>query len=106
MEYNYNEKSIKDRITKLNEHTYTISFKIPTSLQDDYNMLVEEDIGYDDCLIVEDCTEEIKDNFILGYIVLSLNDSTDNSDIPDIIFGRASQFDMLSNGVSLIEEVK
>lgn len=100
----HSKLSVKKRITELNDTTFSISFRIPINLQDDYNMLIEEDMGYDDSFIVEDCVEEVVNDFIVGYVLLSFDKDMEHNEMYETVFARASQFDMLANGMSLIAE--
>lgn len=105
MEYTFDVKSVIERIKRIDDYKYSIHFRIPTGLREDYDLLIEQDIGTDDTAILDDCTEEeTSDGFIVGDVTLSFDESTEYPKRYDIVFNRASQLDMLSNGVSLIEE--
>lgn len=80
----------KDRIFRLH-------YNIPVSLKSTLDMLVEQDIGYGDNLIINDVTEEVRDNRLIGYIEVE----TDNYDY-GVIFDRASQLNSLSEGIDLV----
>ena len=97
-------KAAKKRIKKINNNTFSIDFKIPLALAEEYNLLIEYDIGCDDYIILEDCLEKTEDKFIIGSIVLSFNDGIEYSEGYNIILDRACQLEKLSNGESLMEE--
>ena len=94
-----NLEKVKDRITKLQDNLFKISYEIDVSLEDELGILIEQDIAYQEEIMIEDLQEKIENNLIKGYIVISFNDVEDY----EIVFGIASQFEMLSSGMSLIE---
>lgn len=94
-----NIQRIKDRITRLQDSLFKISYEIDVSLKDELDILVEQDIAYQEEIMIEDLQEKTENNLIKGYIVISFNDVEDY----EIVFGIASQFEMLSSGMSLIE---
>ena len=58
--------------------------------------LIDEDMGYDDNLIVQDDVNEVQNDRLVGYVVVeAYNDY-------ETVFARASQLDMLSKGEDLI----
>ena len=94
-----NLEKVKDRITKLQDNLFKISYEIDVSLEDELGILIEQDIAYQEEIMIEDLQEKIENNLIKGYIVISFNDVEDY----EIVFGIASQFEMLSSGMSLME---
>lgn len=97
MTYEFNKKDIENRIEVVEkDKIFKIHYEVPCILIPTLDMLIEEDIGYDDTLIVHDDVNEVKGDKLVGYIVVE----TDND--YETIFARASQFDMLSKGEDLI----
>lgn len=94
-----NLENVKNRITKLEDSLFKISYEIDVSLEDELDILIEQDIAYQEEIMIEDCQEQTENNLIKGYIVISFNDVEDY----EIVFGIASQFEMLSSGMSLME---
>lgn len=94
-----NLEKVKNRITKLQDNLFKISYEIDVSLKDELDILIEQDIAYQEEIMIEDCQEQTENNLIKGYIVISFNDVEDY----EIVFGIASQFEMLSSGMSLME---
>lgn len=103
-EYVFDYETVRRRISiSNNDKTFSITYEVPVSLKEDLDLLIEQDIGGDTTAFLDDCQEEEKDGKIVGYIDLSY----EGIDIPfeqkfDYAFKCASQFDMLSQGVSLI----
>lgn len=96
-----NLEKVKNRITKLQDDLFKISYEIDISLKDELDILIEQDIAYQEEVMLEDCQEQTENNLIKGYIVISFNDV--EVDYEEIVFGIASQFEMLSSGMSLME---
>ena len=94
-----NLEKVKNRITKLQDDLFKISYEIDVSLEDELGILIEQDIAYQEEIMIEDLQEKTENNLIKGYIVISFNDVEDY----EIVFGIASQFEMLSSVMSLIE---
>lgn len=94
-----NLEKVKNRITKLQDNLFKISYEIDVSLKDELDILIEQDIAYQEEIMIEDCQEQTENNIIKGYIVISFNDVEDY----EIVFGITSQFEMLSSGMSLME---
>lgn len=98
-----NLEKVKNRITKLEENLFEIFYEIPNTLRDELDILIEQDISYDEDIMVEDCEDTEENNIIKGSITISLNEDLSYEEKYNIVFSRASQFEMLSNGMSLIE---
>ena len=98
MTYIFNKQRIQDKIEEVGSNTYKISFNVPIDLKEDYDLLIEYDLGTDEHAILEDVVEEEAGDRIIGHVILSSPDSTD---ITELCFSRASQFDMLEQGEPL-----
>ena len=98
-----NLENVKNRITKLEENLFEIFYEIPNTLRDELDILIEQDISYDEDIMVEDCEDTEENNIIKGSITISLNEDLSYEEKYNIVFSRASQFEMLSSGMSLIE---
>ena len=94
-----NLEKVKNRITKLQDDLFKISYEVDVQLKDELDILIEQDIAYQEEIMIEDLQEKTENNLIKGYIVISFNDVEDY----EIVFGIASQFEMLSSGISLME---
>ena len=75
---------------------YEITFSIPVSLQEDYEIFTEE-LTTDGSFIVDDIQEEIKDETIDGSIIITVEDG-------ESIQGIIDDLELLEQGVSLQED--
>lgn len=100
MKYKFIKGNVEKRIETVKENKlYKIHYSIPTILKPTLDMLIEVDIGYDDSIILNDIADEVIDDNIVGYAEIEFDEFN-----YDTLFSRASQFDMLSNGVDLVEK--
>ena len=97
MTYKFNKEDIENRIEVVEkDKIFKIHYEVPCVLIPTLDMLIEEDMGYDDNLIVQDDVNEVQNDRLVGYVVVeAYNDY-------ETVFARASQLDMLSKGEDLI----
>ena len=101
MGYKFNKTDILNRIEEVeNKKAYWINYDVPKELEDTLIILIENDLG-DDTICVLDDLSEVKGNRIVGKVLIEFFNNFDF----EVLFGRASQFDMLSKGYDLIETV-
>lgn len=99
MKYEPIKENVEKRIETLEENKlFRIHYNIPVILKSTLDILIEQDIGYDDSIILNDVADEELNDRLVGYIEIEFDEFDE-----DVLFGRASQLDMLSNGVDLIE---
>ena len=72
---------------------YRVNFNIPVSLRESYNAFVENSIGYDNSVILNDVVEEEVDGRIKGYIEVEW-ESFNLTELEDI----ANNLNTLSSG--------
>jgi len=96
--YEFNKDDIKSRIKKVG-NTYEIHYSVPVELQDTLDILIEQELGDDD-IIVNDDVSEVVDGRIVGHVEVEFANEYDY----EILFSKASQFDMLSKGIDLCAE--
>ena len=75
---------------------YEITFSIPVSLQEDYEIFTEE-LTTDGSFIVDDIQEEIKDETINGSIIITVEDG-------ESIQGIIDNLELLEQGKSIYIE--
>lgn len=99
MKYEPIKENVEKRIETLEENKlFRIHYDIPVILKPTLDMLIEEDIGYDDGIILNDVADEELNDRLVGYIEIEFDEFNE-----DVLFNRACQLDMLSNGLDLIE---
>ena len=97
--YEFNKEDILNRIEEVeHEKAYWISYSVPKELEDTLTILIEQDLGDEEVCVLDDLSEE-KDERIVGKVLIEFFDEFNY----DTLFGRASQFDMLSKGYDLVE---
>lgn len=101
MNYEFNKADILNRIEEVeNEKAYWINYNVPKKLEDTLTILIEQDLSDDMVCVLDDISEE-KENRIIGKVLIEFFDDFDF----EVLFSKASQFDMLSKGYDLIETV-
>ena len=99
-DYIFNKQDIENRIETVEpESVYKIHYSVPIELEDTLSILIEQELGNN--YIVMDDIAELKDDKITGYVLLEMGFEFDYEQL----FSTASQFDMLSKGIDLIEKV-
>ena len=107
MAYTFDKERIKGLISRVDGYTDNvnkISYKVPIELKEELDILIEQDIGGECYPRLDDCQEYEEDGFICGYIILTFeaDDELSFDERHEIIFARASQFDIVNNGEHLI----
>ena len=101
MSYEFNKTDILNRIEEVeNEKAYWINYNVPKELEDTLIILIEQDLGDDTVCVLDDLSEE-KENRIIGKVLIEFFNNFDF----EVLFSKASQFDMLSKGYDLVETV-
>ena len=98
--YEFNKGDILNRIEEVeHERAYWIKYDVPKELEDTLTILIEQDLGDKEVCVLDDLSEE-KGGRIIGKVLIEFfNDFNFET-----LFGKASQFDMLSKGYDLIGE--
>lgn len=97
--YKFNKKDILDRIEEVeHEKAYWINYNVPKELESTLDILIEQDLGDDEICVLDDVAEE-KDERIVGKVLVEFFNEFNF----ETLFGKASQFDILSKGYNLIE---
>ena len=99
MEYKFDRTNIMNRMKEVEYgKAYWITYDVPKELEDTLTILIEQDLGNDNICVMDDLSEE-KDGRIIGKVLIEFLGEYDFEEL----FSKASQFDMLSQGVDLIE---
>ena len=84
--------------TLVKEQVYKINYSVPTELQETLDILIEQDLGHGDGLIVhDDCSEQV-DGKIEGYVIVEFENEFNSNTLQSV----SEQFSMLSNGEDLV----
>ena len=100
--YEFNKEDILNRIKEVeHEKAYWIEYSVPKELEETLTILIECDLSDKEVCVLDDlCGEE--DGRIVGKVLIEFFNEFNF----ETLFSKASQFDMLSKGYDLIEEVR
>lgn len=98
--YEFNRTRVLNRIKEVEYgKAYWIQYDVPEKLEDTLTILIEQDLGDDKVCVLDDLSEK-KDGRIIGEVLIEFHNEFDF----EILFSKACQFDMLSQGYDLIED--